>query len=156
VIASYARIVPENSYDRAYDYAVPEALRAQIHLGSKVRMPLRRTETTGIVVELLTETEFDKVRAIVSVVGDRPVVPGPLFALARWISDYYCAPLAAALRCVLPEPVRQEIGSLMRLWVEPRAGVDDLTVVAQLGRARKQLDAWHHLREKGGGWLSEL
>ena len=156
MIASYARVVPENSYDRAYDYAVPEALRGQVHLGSKVRMPLRRTETTGIVVELLTETEFDKVRAIVSVVGERPVIPGPLFALARWISDYYCAPLAAALRCVLPEPVRQEVGSLMRLWVEPRAGVDDLTVVAQLGRARKQLDAWHHLREKGGGWFSEL
>lgn len=156
MIASYARVVPENSYDRAYDYAVPEALRARVHLGSKVRMPLRRTETTGIVIELLEKTEFDKVRAIVSVVGDKPVIPGPLFALARWISDYYCAPLAMALRCVLPEPVRQEIGSLMRLWVEPRAGVDDLTVVAQLGRARKQLDAWHHLREKGGGWLSEL
>ncbi len=134
--APYVRVVPENSYDRAYDYAVPEELRGRVGLGSKVRIPLRRTETTGIVIELLAASEFDKVRALGGVVGDKPVIPPALFGLARWLSDYYCAPLALSLRCVVPEPVRQEVGSLMRLWVEPRHGVTDDDVIAQLGKAK--------------------
>jgi primosomal protein N' (replication factor Y) len=154
--APYVRVVPENSYDRAYDYAVPDALRGRIGLGTRVRMPLRRSETTGIVIELMAKCEFEKVRALADVVGEKPIVPPALFPLARWVGDYYCAPLALALRCVLPEPVRREAGALMRLWVEPRPGLDDLEVAAAIGRAKKQLQAWQLLRERGGGWLSEL
>ena len=154
--SAYVRVVPENSYDRAYDYAVPDRLRGRVGPGTKVRMPLRNSETTGIVIEALARTEYAKVRAITDIVGERPVVPAPLFALAKWMSEYYCAPLALALRCVLPEPVRKEVGALVRLWVRSREGVGEADVVAALGRAKKQLQAWHYLQECGGGWLHAL
>ncbi len=153
----YVRVVPENSRDRAYDYAVPDALRGRVGIGMRVRMPLRHAETSGIVIEMLERTEFAKVRALSGLVGETPVVPPALFGLARWMADYYCAPLAAALHCILPEPVRNEAGALVRLWVEARADVSDEDVLAALGgRAKKQLEAWHHLREHGGGWFGDL
>lgn len=152
----YARIVPEDEYDRAYDYAVPETLRAAVVPGMKVRIPLRRSETTGIVIESMKESGFDRLRSIISLVGKEPVVPPSLFALARWLADYYCAPLALALRCVLPEPVRKETSALTRLWVAPREGVTEEEAVRVLGKAKRQLEAWRYLREQEGGWLAEL
>ena len=153
----YVRVVPENSRDRAYDYAVPEGLRGKVGVGMRVRMPLRQAETSGIVIETLTRTDYAKIRAITGLVGETPVVPPSLFGLARWMAEYYCAPLPLALRCILPEPVRSEVGALVRLWVEARADVDDATVAAALGaKAKKQAEAWRHLREKGGGWLGDL
>ncbi|SDT91860.1 replication restart DNA helicase PriA [Verrucomicrobium sp. GAS474] len=153
---AYVRVVPENSRDRAYDYAVPDALRGRVGVGMRVRMPLRNAETSGIVIETLARTGYAKIRAITGLVGETPVVPPSLFALARWMADYYCAPLALALRCILPEPVRAEAGALVRLWVAVRPDVGDETVELALGKAKKQLEAWRWLREKGPGWLGDL
>lgn len=153
---SYVRVVPEDSYERAYDYAVPEALRGRISAGMKVRVPLRQSETTGIVIALMARSEFAKVRAVISIVGEREFIPGTLFRLAEWMADYYCAPLAAALRCVLPEPVRREMGALQRQWIEPRAGLSEEELTSTMSRAPKQREAWSHLRMSHGGWLAEL
>ncbi|HEY8965329.1 MAG TPA: primosomal protein N', partial [Candidatus Methylacidiphilales bacterium] len=154
----YARVVPESSRDRAYDYAVPEALRGRVGVGMRVRMPLRNAEVSGIVIEMLPRSEFAKVRALVDVAGSEPVVPPPLFALARWMSEYYCSPLALALRSILPEPVRADAGALVRLWVAPREGVTEEDVLGAIGgRAKKQIEAWRILTARGGGaWFGDL
>ncbi len=152
----YIKVVPEDSYERAYDYAIPESLLGKIRIGMKVRVPLRTHETTGYVVEMLAKSEFTKVRAMRQIIGEREFIPGSLFRLAQWIADYYCAPLAAALHCVLPEPVRQEMGAMQRLWVECRPGLDMTEVEQTLKRAKKQRDAFFHLQEQKGGWLADL
>jgi primosomal protein N' (replication factor Y) (superfamily II helicase) len=154
--ARYVRVVPEDSYERAYDYALPGHLAQGLRLGSKVRIPLRRTETTGYVIDFPAQPEVSKIRAILGVSQEHSFIPASLFRVASWMSDYYCAPLAACLRCVLPEPVRHEAAAQVRQWIEPRGQLNEAEADLLLGRAKKQREAYHHLLGCGGSWLAEL
>ncbi len=102
------------------------------------------------------EVEKEKVRDIEEVAGERPLIPASLCQLARWMSDYYACDLGAALRTILPGPVRSHEGSgKTAWWIEPVAGRAELAAQVLKG-ARSQLKAWGHLQSTGGGWLTAL
>jgi primosomal protein N' (replication factor Y) len=164
LLSHFARVVPELSLDKAFDYAVPENLRGKIALGSKVKAPFGAREITGYVVDLPETPQVAKIKPLHAVVGDRPYIPSHLIELARWMADYYCCPLGQALRAVLPEAVRKaEVGFKQRLWVEPVAGLDSQLIAAQLAKTKSQRLAWEALQSADfgtkslqGGWLTEL
>ncbi|PTY02238.1 primosomal protein N' [Verrucomicrobia bacterium LW23] len=165
----FVRVVPELSLDKAFDYAVPADLEGRDLLGAKVRVPFGSREIIGYVVELLDNvaelTEASersgrrkplRIREIAEVLGARPVIPRALLQLAQWMSEYYCAPLANCLKCILPEAVRRaQPGYLQRLWVEAVPNLDVALVPAQLARAKAQREAWAWLQEHGPGWLAD-
>ncbi len=149
---SIARVVPELSLDRAFDYRIPESLRDELVLGSKVRVPFGPREITGYVVELPQQSEFNKLKEITAVVGSGAFIPPTLIELAQWMSLYYCSPLGAALQTVLPQAVRGGSTHFKeRLWVQPLGALEP-----DFGRAKSQKLAWDHLKTTGGGWLHEL
>jgi primosomal protein N' (replication factor Y) (superfamily II helicase) len=77
--------------------------------------------------------------------------------LARWMADYYCAPLGLALKQVLPEPMRNTVmGAKLRLWVQLRPGVEAVTALETLKGAVKQRAALQYLQQVEGGWLADL
>jgi primosomal protein N' (replication factor Y) (superfamily II helicase) len=147
-----ARVVPELSLDRAFDYFIPEAMRAEVVLGSKVRVPFGARAITGYVVELRQTSEFEKLKAVEAVIGTGAFIPPTLIELAQWMSLYYCSPLGAALQTVLPQAVRGGATHFKeRLWVQPLGGVEP-----DFGRAKSQKLAWEHVKGMGGAWLHEL
>ncbi|PAW75641.1 MAG: primosomal protein N' [Verrucomicrobia bacterium Tous-C9LFEB] len=148
----FAKVVPELSLDRAFDYRIPEPLQRDVVLGSKVRVPFGPREITGYVVELRAQSEIEKLKDISAVIGQGAFVPPTIIELAQWISLYYCAPLGAALQTVLPQAVRGgQTRFKERLWVEPLPVKEP-----DFGRAKSQKNAWEFLQENGGGWLHEL
>jgi primosomal protein N' (replication factor Y) len=154
---SYVRVVPEVSLDKAFDYRVPEALRDRVRPGTRVRAPFGGRIITGYVIALVETPEVARVRDIEEVVGDRPFLPETLISLAHWLAEYYCAPLAAAFRCVLPEAVRRADARFkQQLWVEPRPGIDPEQAAKLLGKAKAQGLAWERVLSEGGNWLAEL
>ena len=56
------------------------------------------------------EVDAEKVREVEEVAGERPLIPAALCQLARWMADYYACDLGAALRTILPGPVRSHEG----------------------------------------------
>ena len=106
-MARIARVVPEVSLDRAFDYEIPSELDTQITLGAKVRIPFGSREIVGYVVEFPTEPSERMLKPIVEVLGQRSFLPAILIELAQWIAQYYAAPLAVALMSVLPQAVRR-------------------------------------------------
>lgn len=147
-----AKVVPELSLDRAFDYRIPENLQGTLVLGSKVRVPFGSREMTGYVVELRSESDIDKLKDITAVIGSGAFVPPTLIEMAQWLSVYYCAPLGAALQTVLPQAVRGGQSRFKeRLWVEPLPVTEP-----DFGRAKSQKMAWAYLQENGAGWLHEL
>jgi primosomal protein N' (replication factor Y) len=154
-----ARIVPEVSLDRAFDYEIPPSLSEQVTLGAKVRVPFKSREIVGYVVELLDgSSEFKgALKPILEVLGPRAFLPRILIELAQWMAQYYCAPLTVALISVLPKAVRKADAAFkQRLWVEPLATALPEDVVPALKKARVQMAAWEHLQKNGPGWLAEL
>ena len=152
-----ARIVPEVSLDRAFDYEVPEALDASVALGAKVRVPFRSRELVGYVVEF-PKTPFDgELKPISEVLSPGTFLPPILIELAQWISRYYCAPLTVSLMCVLPKAVRRADAAFkQRLWVEPLVTPLPPDLASIFKKSPAQRKAWEFLQENGPGWLAEL
>jgi primosomal protein N' (replication factor Y) len=156
-MAPVARVVPEVSLDRAFDYEIPESLREHITLGAKVRVPFGSREIVGYVVEFPTEPSSRKLKAILEVLGPRSFLPVILIELAQWMAQYYAAPLAVALMSVLPQAVRKADASFkQRLWVEPLTKILPEEAALALKKARAQMAAWEFLLQNGPGWLADF
>lgn len=114
--ALYARVMVDRSLDREFDYSIPEGLRGQVAIGSRVRVPFRNQTISGTVVSLPREPVSDKLRAVESVLPGGPVVDASMLGLARWMADYYCSPMETVIRALLPEVIRKgETGARTRL-----------------------------------------
>jgi primosomal protein N' (replication factor Y) len=105
--SSYARVIIDRSIHRELDYLVPETLAQKIGIGSRVRVPFREKSALATVVGLLDETDAAGIRPIEALVGDRPVLSEKLIELARWMSAYYCCPIEAVMRSLLPQVIRR-------------------------------------------------
>ncbi len=99
--ARYVAVVLPVPVSRSYIYEVPDALAAAAVAGARVVVTLRGRRVIGVVLE---ESEKPPVAAakVLAVPDPEPAVAPALLALARWMSDYYGAPLGLALRTVLP------------------------------------------------------
>jgi primosomal protein N' (replication factor Y) len=118
-----ARVALDLVLRKEFDYAIPPQLDGQIHVGSRVKVPFGPRVLLGSVVALAEKSEQTTLKSIIKLQGEHALVPPKIFELARWISDYYCCPLDATLKSVLPEAVRQEEpGWKERLMVAPVAG----------------------------------
>ncbi len=152
-----ARVVPEVSLDRAFDYAIPAALDAQVILGAKVRVPFKSRNLVGYVVDFPTAPHTGQLKEIEEVLSQRAFLPASLIELAQWMAQYYCAPLTVALLSVLPKAVRHADAAFkQRLWVERIVSAIPDEALPALKRAKAQLAAWHFLDESGPGWLADL
>jgi primosomal protein N' (replication factor Y) len=148
-----ARVVPEVSLDQAFDYNVPAEMA--VPLGAKVRVPFGSREIVGYVVDFPAQAAVKKLKAILAVLPAS--LPPSLIQLSRWVAEYYCAPLAVALKTVLPQAVRRADAAFKRrLWVAPLVRDLPPETAAVLEKAKAQMRAWHHLQENGPGWLSDL
>jgi primosomal protein N' (replication factor Y) len=156
-MARIARVVPEVSLDRAFDYEIPDELDGQITLGAKVRIPFGSRKIVGYVVEFPAGPSERALKPIMEILGPRAFLPAILIELAQWMAQYYCAQLTVALMSVLPKAVRRADAAFkQRLWVEPlSATLPDETVLA-LKKARAQMAAWEYLQQNGPGWLADL
>jgi primosomal protein N' (replication factor Y) (superfamily II helicase) len=86
--------------DMVFTYAVPPA--AAPIVGGRVLVPFRQQRMTGIVFELHDRKPAVTTKTIISVLDSSPVLDDILLRLARWIADYYLAPIGEVCRTMLP------------------------------------------------------
>src|SRR5689334_7921255 len=142
----YARVLLDESGGRAFDYEVP----GTVAIGSRVRVPVRTRTLLGTVIALSDTTEASGVRPVSEVLGETPAISPPLVRLAEWMSDYYCCPLEAAMRSVLPNVIRKaEVGHKVRLFARLAREITEEEIAALDAKAPKQADVLVVLRESG-------
>ena len=94
--------------DRAYDYAVPDELAADIAPGSFVRVPLGRVERIGVVWgEGEGDVEPARLKPVTAVLESPPMTE-PLRRLIDWAADYTLAQRGAVLRMAMSVPAAVE------------------------------------------------
>lgn len=114
-----ARVVFAEPPFGPYDYRVPDALRGQVQIGGRVTVPLGRGGRSMIAwcTELLdgrsqeVHSSRDQLKAVLSVMDERPLVSPTLLRLAHWISDYYVTPLGQVIDTIVPSGVRSGSGT---------------------------------------------
>src|SRR5262245_29335376 len=96
----FAHVVFPLPVHRTFAYAVPEPLEPGLRIGSQVLAPFRGRPTPGFVVELTRESGIDRALPLARVLDPNAVSPH-LLELARWIADYYVAPLGEVLSAAI-------------------------------------------------------
>lgn len=97
---------PLPQLDRAFDYAVPEALLADVVAGIRVKVPLRTAGRLieGFVLEVVPAVAPDRpLSEVDSVVSTVAVLPDALYALARRAADRAAGSAVDILRLVIPK-----------------------------------------------------
>ena len=148
---SYVRVIIDRAIHRELDYAVPEALAERVGVGSRVRVPFRDKSGLATVVATLDRSEAERIRPIEAVVGDAPVLSNALLELANWMSAYYCCPIEAVVRSLLPQVIRRaEVGWKKQLFVSSGREIDNEEFEKLRKRAPRQaelLEAITQLKE---------
>src|SRR6516162_805886 len=107
----YARVVTDEPTAKELDYSIPDSCAGKVHVGSRVKVPLRSREILATVVALVDTPSVTEPKVISALVSESPILNRSLLALARWMAEYYCCSVEAAIRSVLPQVIRKaELG----------------------------------------------
>jgi len=149
-MSRFARVIPDRAGDRALDYAIPPELAGAVMAGSRVRIPLRNRLVQGTVIDVLEVCEFDNVKDVAGVIGERPLIKPRLFELGHWLAQYYCCSLESAMACLLPQVVRQaQVGAKKRNVARLLKSVSPEDLATLEKKAPRQADALRALLSAG-------
>jgi len=143
--AEYVQVALDLPLDRAFTYAVPEALRDRMAPGLRVEVPFGKGNRSmvGYVADLLETTDLADVKSVRRIVDDEPFIEADLMDLARWMARYYVTPLGQVLSAILPAAVKKQAGfKTVRLVVRGDKTEDDVDrVLSKQRRVLERLDA---------------
>ena len=111
-----AKISLFSGMDKELSYLVPSELEHKISRGSMVRVPLRSSTATGVVMEICgtpqqREEKFS-LKKIYSLVQPEPVLTDDLIKLSLWMREYYGCGLQTIFESLIPSIVRTGKGAL--------------------------------------------
>src|SRR5213075_15726 len=139
--ARYVRVIVDRAIHRELDYSVPENLIGRVGVGSRVRVPFRDKSALATVVAIPEQSEVKGIRQIEAIVGEAPILSEQLLELARWIGTYYCCPIEAVMRSLLPQVIRRaEVGWKKQLFVQPGRDGDKGEIEKLRRRAPRQAE----------------
>ncbi|MBI4702857.1 MAG: primosomal protein N', partial [Deltaproteobacteria bacterium] len=102
----------------ALTYLVPEGLRLAVRPGVRVLCELGSRRVVGIALSAAQEREPDiepgRLKPVVAVIDDEPVLPAELLGLLRELASYYFAPIGEVLRLAVPPVEREHAVALER------------------------------------------
>ncbi len=130
---------------RTFSYAIPPDLK--IEVGQAVWVPFGNKRLQGIVLELSPHPEVEETRDIIGVIEPHPLLSPQQVELARWISDYYLAPIFDAVALMLPP------GFERRALTIVSATTSDFDISKLNDELRQTLEL---IREKGSLSLGQL
>lgn len=102
--------------------------------GTRVLVPFRRSEQVGWIVGEGDPAGLKNIRPVLDVLEERPSIPAELLALARWMSEYYIAPLGITLRAMVPSVLSDGSREILRLTPRGHAADPSDPVLRGSGR----------------------
>jgi primosomal protein N' (replication factor Y) len=143
----FAGVVFNRPVDQVFTYRVPSRLAATVRPGQRVRVPLGRGNkpAVGYCVRVdggLPEgVEAAKLKELIEVIDDPPLIDPNMLELTRWMARYYACAWGQALDAVVPAGVKKQagtrVGTFLVIPEEVRAGVEQL----RAGLPPKQAEA---------------
>lgn len=122
--------------DKPYDYLVPENLAAKVVPGVRVLVPFSNgnRKTEGIVLELFLSQSVDKLKSILTVLDESPVLSDELIKLALWMRERFFCTVYEAVKSMLPAGLWYDLRSVCTI----AEGFDREKAYNAAGRSEKQ------------------
>ena len=133
-------------FDRLYDYEIPPQLAGRVRPGCRVQVPFAggRTGRVGLVVEVCGSSDFDRLKPILALLEEEPLLDEEGLELLRFLKEQYFCTWFDGLRLLIPAGAGMRIQKALALTGRPAASPDE---------AQAALLAW--LKKRGGRALWE-
>ncbi|HVQ28994.1 MAG TPA: primosomal protein N', partial [Vicinamibacteria bacterium] len=115
-------------FQATFTYRLPEGT-AEVARGARVVVPFGKRRAIGIALGSAEAPAGVKLKDLLEVVDDAPLVEPPLVDLAEWMAEYYLAPPGECLKLLLPPAGLRASRAVVRL-VDPAAASDDPVLTA--------------------------
>jgi primosomal protein N' (replication factor Y) len=103
----YANVVLGLPIDGPFDYLVPAELESKIVVGTRVWVNFRNRKEVAYVVGLNNKTKIKKLKELLALLDQVPVLDKDMLLLTRRLSEYYCCSWGEAIETALPEELRK-------------------------------------------------
>ena len=138
-----------------FEYLAPPGVAvADVLPGVRVRIPLGRRSTIGVVVDHSPRPSIGAValKAVQELLDPSPLLDGALLQLLRWTAQYYHHPLGEVIAAALPKSLKLGAPAVgqVTLWRLTGPGHDALAA-GSAARARSQLSLMTLLARYPGG-----
>lgn len=92
------------SMDRPYDYLIPEELACKVQTGVRVHIPFAKGNHVreGIVLSVTDHSEYEKLKSVVAVLDDQPVLTPAQIQLALFMQQRFFCTVYDAVKAMLP------------------------------------------------------
>jgi primosomal protein N' (replication factor Y) len=129
--------------DTTFTYRVPGgdgllSNGAQPVIGGRVLVPFREQRLSGVVVALHDHEPSVKTKPVLQVLDTAPVLDQSLMRLAKWIAEYYLAPLGEVFRTMLPLAAEFRRARAYRITDAGQLALHQAGMSGSSARARKE------------------
>jgi primosomal protein N' (replication factor Y) len=100
----------------AFTYAVPEAMAGRVAEGMRVVVPFGKRSVTGYILGLSQVSDHPAPKPLEALAEEPSLLLPAQVELARWIAEYYRAPLSDVVRAMIPPGVRSLKPASRRPW----------------------------------------
>ena len=94
--------IPRLHSEALFTYRVPVSLQDRVLPGKRVLIPLGNQVNRGFVFEIMPDGDVSHLKPIMDVLDEEPILNPEMLALARWMADYYLAPLSRVVKAMFP------------------------------------------------------
>lgn len=111
-----ARVAVEGalySFDKEYDYIIPETLIDSVKKGIRVMVPFGKNNKRhfGVVMEILQAQSADKLKEVIAVLDKAPLLSDEMCDLIRWLKERTFCTCYEAAKAVLPAGINLKMVS---------------------------------------------
>ena len=113
----FAGVVFNRPIDQVFSYRIPARLWETVRLGTRLRVPLGRGDkpAVGYCVRLddalPEDVERVRLKDVLDVLDDPPLIDAAMLELTRWLSGYYACSWGQALDAAVPAGVKKHAGT---------------------------------------------
>jgi primosomal protein N' (replication factor Y) len=147
------RVALNTPLRRLFDYLPARDGSRDAEPGTRVRVPFGRQQLVGVVESWAAGSEVpkEKLKPVIAVLDEEPVIDGSIMELIRFASQYYHHALGEVMAAALPKLAREgaPARALTERWYASDAGLAALAANA-LARARRQRELLETLCDTPG------
>lgn len=142
-----------------FDYLLPQNVAdSAAKPGSRVRISFGRQTSIGVISAITSTSNLphNKLKPILELIDDEPVIPDDLLDLLRWAASYYQHPIGEVVNTALPALLRQGQSPIPKgstCW--KTSALIDQDITQTLSRAPKQAQIFNLINQTEAGLDTE-
>jgi primosomal protein N' (replication factor Y) len=144
---------------RTFSYTIHE--RLDVAIGQAVLVPFGEKVLQGIVLEITPVPAVEDTREILDIIESTPILSPVQISLARWISDYYLAPLFSAVALMLPPSFERKALTFISPLTNDTDSLDDtqkhvISLTSEKGRVEQKVIEKALGKKKAGTIITQM